>query len=70
MLLQRIVNQYITKSFSYSFIITEKSNNFIAGFRCVCHKKRKETQYVFAYTIALLCIDKGISLQIISLDNY
>ena len=70
MLLQRIVNQYITKSFSYSFIITEKSNNFIAGFRCVSHKKRKETQYVFAYAIALLCIDKGISLQIICLDNY
>lgn len=70
MLLQRIVNQYITKSFSYSFIITEKSNNFIAGFRCVSHKKREETQYAFAYTIALLSIDKGISLQIICLDNY
>lgn len=70
MLLQRIVNQYITKPHPYSFIITEKSNNFIAGFRCVCHKKRKEAQYAFAYTIALLCIDKGISLQIISLDNY
>lgn len=70
MLLQRIVNQHITKPHFHSFIITEKSNNFIAGFRCVSHKKRKETQYVFAYTIALLCIDKGIRLQIISLDNY
>ena len=48
MLLQRIVNQYITKPHLHSFIITEKSNNFIAGFRCVSHKKREETQYVFA----------------------
>ncbi len=70
MLLQRIVNQYITKSHPYNFIITEKSNNFIAGFRCGSHKKREETQYAFAYAIALLCIDKGISLQIICLDNY
>lgn len=70
MLLQRIVSQHITKPHFHSFIITEKSNNFIAGFRCGSHKKREETQYVFAYTIALLCIDKGISLQIISLDNY
>lgn len=70
MLLQRIVNQHITKPHLHSFIITEKSNNFIAGFRCVSHKKREETQYAFAYAIALLCIDKGISLQIISLDNY
>ena len=70
MLLQRIVSQHITKPHFHSFIITEKSNNFIAGFRCVSHKKRKETQYAFAYTIALLCIDKGISLQIICLDNY
>ena len=48
MLLQRIVSQHITKPHPYSFIITEKSNNFIAGFRCVSHKKREETQYVFA----------------------
>lgn len=70
MLLQRIVNQHITKPHPYNFIITEKSNNFIAGFWCGSHKKREETQYAFAYTIALLCIDKGISLQIISLDKY
>ena len=70
MLLQRIINQYITKPHPYSFILTEKSNNFIAGFRCGSHKKHEETQYAFAYTIALFCIDKGISLQIICLDNY
>ena len=70
MFLQHIVSQHITKPHLHSFIITEKSNNFIAGFRCVSHKKREETQYAFAYTIAPLCIDKGISLQIICLDNY
>ena len=70
MLLQRIVSQHITKPHFHSFIITEKSNNFIAGFRCVSHKKREETQYVLAYAIALLCIDKGISLQTICLDKY
>ena len=70
MLLQRIVSQYITKLHLHSFIITEKSNSFIAGFRCGSHKKREKTQYAFAYAIALLCIDKGIRLQIICLDNY
>ena len=70
MLLQRIVSQHITKPHFHSFIITEKSNNFITGFWCGSHKKREETPYAFAYAIALLCIDKGISLQIICLDNY
>ena len=42
MLLQRIVNQYITKSHPYSFIITGKSNNFIAGFWCCSHKNTKK----------------------------